>query len=120
MGVFAAALGRYVGYATLDDLEQFLLDAFARDISCDRTVHALLAGDLVHLVDVDNATLCSMNVPVRGLDQPEEYVFDVLSNVAGLGEGGCVADSEGDVEGLGQCFSEEGLAAAGGADEENV
>src|SRR2546422_7311846 len=50
--VLPPALGRHVGHRALEDLEQGLLDALARDVPCDRGVLGL-ARDLVDLVDID-------------------------------------------------------------------
>ena len=52
--VLAAALRRHVRDRALEDLQQGLLDALAGDVPGDRRVLAL-AGDLVDLVDVDDA-----------------------------------------------------------------
>ena len=54
VGVLAPALGRDRGGGPFQDLEQRLLHALARHVPGDRRVLAL-AGDLVDLVDVDDA-----------------------------------------------------------------
>ena len=77
-------------------------------------------GDLVHFVDIDDAALGRLDVEVGGVEQLEEQVLDIFADVAGLGEGGGVADGEGDIEDLGQGAGEQGLAAAGRADQEDV
>ena len=117
--VLAAALRRHRGRRALEDLQQRLLHALARDVARDRRVLGL-AGDLVDLVDVDDAGLGLLDVVVGGLDQLEEDVLDVLADVAGLGEGGGVRDGEGHVEHLREGLGEVGLAAAGRADEQDV
>ena len=79
-----------------------------------------LAGDLIHLVDVDDAGLGTLHVEIRGLDQAQEDVLDVLTHVAGLGQRGRVGNREGDVQDLGQGLREEGLAGAGRSDQKDV
>jgi hypothetical protein len=59
--VLAAALGRHVGDRALEDLQQGLLHALARDVAGDGGVVAL-ARDLVDLVDVDDAALRALDV----------------------------------------------------------
>ena len=93
MRVLAAALRRHRGRGALEDLEQRLLDALARHVAGDRRVLAL-AGDLVDLVDVDDAGLGLLDVVVGGLDELQQDVLDVLADVAGLGERGGVGDGE--------------------------
>ncbi len=96
-----------------------LLHALTGDVTGDRRVLGL-AGDLVDLVDVDDAVLGALDVEVRGLDELEEDVLDVLADVAGLRERGRIGDGEGDVETLRESLGEVGLAGAGGTDEEDV
>src|SRR5207249_2010342 len=79
-----------------------------------------LAGDLVDLVDVDDARLGLLDVIVGRLDQLQEDVLDVLPHVARLGESRGVGDGEGDVEHAGQRLRQEGLAAARGAEQQDV
>ena len=83
--MLAPALGRHVGDRALEDLEQRLLHALARDVAGDGRVLGL-ARDLVDLVDVDDAALGALHVVVRGLEQAQDDVLHVLADVAGLGE----------------------------------
>src|SRR5690606_21708153 len=117
--VLAPTLRRHRRGRALEDLQQRLLHALAGHVARDRRVLAL-AGDLVDLVDVDDAGLGLLDVEVRRLQQLEQDVLDVLADVAGLGERGGVRDRERHVEHLRQRLREVGLAAAGGADEEDV
>ena len=118
VGVLAPALGRHVGDGALDDLQQRLLHPLAGDVAGDGRVVGL-AGDLVDLVDVDDAGLGPGDV-AGGLDQPQQDVLDVLADVAGLGQRGGVGDREGHVEQLGQRLRQQRLAAAGRADQQDV
>jgi hypothetical protein len=119
LGVLAAALGGDVRGGALDDLQERLLDALAGDVAGDGGVLAL-AGDLVDLVDVDDAALRALDVMVGGLEEADDDVLDVFADVAGLGEVGGVDDAEGDVEEAREGLGQEGLARAGGSDEEDV
>ena len=84
-GMLPPALGRDVGHRPFKDLQQRLLDALAGDVTGDRRVVGL-AGDLVDLVDVDDLALGALDVEVRGLDEAEQDVLDVLADVPGLGQ----------------------------------
>ncbi len=61
-----------------------------------------------------------LHVVVGGLDELEEDVLDVLTHISGLGEGGGISDGKGDVQHAGQSLGQQGLAAAGGAEQEDV
>jgi len=111
--VLAATLGRNVGERAFEDLEQRLLHAFTGDIASDRRVVGL-AGDLVDLVDVDDAALGLGHVEVGGLDQAQQDVLDVLADIPGLGQGCRVGNAERHVQDLGQGLGQERLAGAGG------
>ena len=117
--VLAAALRRHRRLGALQDLQQRLLHAFTGDVAGDRRVLAL-AGDLVDLVDVDDAGLGALDVVVGGLDQFEQNVLHVFTDIAGLGQRGGVGDRERDVEHLGQGLGQVGLAAAGGPQHQDV
>src|SRR5207249_4499876 len=117
--MLAATLGRHARYGPLEDLEERLLHAFARDVAGDARV-LRLARDLVDLVDVDDAALSLGDVEIRGLEQTDEDVLHVLTHVAGLGERGRVRDREGDVEDTGQRLREQRLAHPRRTDEHDV
>ena len=117
--MLAPALRRHAGRGALEDLQQCLLHALARHVPGDRGVVGL-AGDLVDLVDVDDARLGLLDVEIGRLDELEEDVLHVLAHVAGLGESGSVGDGERHVEDAGQGLRQQGLAAAGGAEQQDV
>jgi hypothetical protein len=117
--VLAAALGRHARDGPLEDLQQRLLHALARDVARDRRV-LVLAPDLVDLVDVDDPLLRLLDVAVGRLHQLEDDVLDVLADVAGLGERRRVDDGERDREQLGERLREQRLAGARGPDEQDV
>src|SRR5215471_13890212 len=109
--VLTSALRRHRGHRPLEDLEERLLDALARHVARDRRV-VRLARDLVDLVDVDDPGLGLLDVEVRGLDQLEEDVLDVLADVSGFGQRRSVGDGERDVEDPSECLRKQRLAAA--------
>ena len=117
--MLAAALRRHRGDRALEDLEQRLLHAFARDVARDARV-LRLARDLVDLVDVDDAALALGDVELARLEQPDQDVLDVLADVARFGERGGVGDGERDVEDAGQRLGQQRLADAGRPDQQDV
>ena len=119
MGVLPAPLGRDVGHAPLDDLQQRLLHPLAGDVAGNGGVGAL-AGELIDLVDVDDAVLGAGHIVVGRLDEAQEDILHVLAHVPGLGQARGVGDGEGDVQDAGHGLGEQGLAGARGPDEEDV
>ena len=119
VGVLAAALRRHVGDRAFQDLEQRLLDAFARDVAGNRRV-LVLAADLVDFVDVDDALLALLDVAAGRLQQLQDDVLDVLADVTGLGQRRGVDDRERHRQELGQRLGEQGLAGAGRPDQQDV
>ena len=59
-------------------------------------------GDLIDLVDVDDSVFGTLDVEVRGLDELEQDVLDVFTDVACFGQRGGVGDCERNVEPFGQ------------------
>src|SRR5262249_26366942 len=119
LGVLAAALRRHARGRALDDLQEGLLDTLARNVSGDGRI-VTLAGDLVDLVDVDDAALALLDVVVGVLEEREDDVLDVLADVARLGEAGRVGDGERDLEEASERLCEQRLPAAGRPDEQDV
>src|ERR1022692_4931181 len=117
--VLAAALRRDRGGGPFQDLQQGLLHALAGHVTGDRRVLAL-PGDLVDLIDVDDARLGLLDVVLGRLDQLEQDVLDILPDVARLGQRGGVSDRERDVEQPGEGLGEQRLAGARGAEQQDV
>src|SRR6185295_15363731 len=117
--VLPAPLRRHVALRSFEDLEQRLLHALARDVAGDRGVVAL-PTDLVHFVDVDDAALGLLFVAAGGLVELEDDVFDVLADVARLGEGRRVGDRERHGEEPRKGLREQRLARPGRADQHDV
>ena len=112
LGVFAATLGRHVDHGPLEEFEHGLLDSFTRNVAGDGGVVAL-AGNLVDLVNKDDAAFGSRHVVVGSLEEAHEDIFDIVAHVAGLGEGGGISDTERHVEHAGNGACHKGFAGAG-------
>ncbi len=119
MGVLASALRRNVGDGALKNLEERLLYAFSGDIAGNGGV-LVFASDFVNLVNIDDALLRAGDVAICGLQQLEDDVLNILADVAGFSERGCIDNRKGNVEHLGQGVREKGFAGACGADEQDV
>ena len=117
--MLAAALRRHIDHRALQNLQQRLLHALARDVARDGGVVAL-AGDLVDLVDEDDAALGLGHIVVGHLQQTREDALHVLAHVARLGEHRGVHDGEGHLQQPRDGTGHEGLARAGGAHEHDV
>src|SRR5208337_2745062 len=117
--VLAATLRRHVGNGAFENLEQGLLHALAADIAGDGGILVLL-GDLVDFVDIDDALLGLLHIAIGGLQELQDDVLDVLTDVAGFGKGGGVHDGEWNVEHAGKGLRNERLARARGTDQDNI
>src|SRR4051812_13944391 len=90
----AATLRRHVGQRPFIYLEERLLYAFTADIPRDRRVIAALAGRLIDLVNVDNAFLGPVNIKIRRLDQAQQDIFNIFTDIPGFGQGSRISDAE--------------------------
>src|SRR5690606_19341966 len=93
----------------LQDLEQRLLHALARDVPRDARI-LRLTRDLVDLVDVDDASLAFGNVVIGRLEQAYQDVLHVLAHVTRLGQRRGVGDRERDLENASQGLGKQRLA----------
>ena len=114
-----AALGRNGGHGAFHQLQQRLLHALARHVAGDRGIFRL-AGDLVDLVDIDDAALRPFDVVFRGLEKLQDDVLDILAHVTGFGQRGGVRHGERHGEDPRQRLGQQRLAAARGADQQDV
>ena len=117
--MLAPALRRYVDRRPFENFQQRLLHPFARYVARDRRVVAL-AGDLVDLVDEDDAPFGGSHVVGGHLQQPREDALHVFAHVAGFGEHRGVDDGEGDVQQPCDRACHERLARSRRADEHDV
>jgi hypothetical protein len=117
--MFAAALGRHRGHGALDDLEQGLLHAFAGDIA-GQGGGIGLAGDLVDLVDIDDAPLGLFDVVISRLQQADQNVFDILADISGLGQVVASAMVNGTLSSRARVWATRVLPLPVGADQDDV
>src|SRR5437867_3208347 len=117
--VFAPALWRNVAGATLENLQKGLLNAFTGDIAGNAHVIGF-APNLVDLVDVNDADLGSFHIIIGILQESQNDVLDIFTDIAGFGQRGRVRDAEWDIENPGQRFSQQSFTGAGRSDQQNV
>src|ERR1044072_1760536 len=79
--VLATTLRRHVRDSAFKNLQERLLHTFTRHVARDRWV-LILTTDLVNLVDVDDALLRAFHIAIRSLQEFENDVLDVFTNVA--------------------------------------
>ena len=117
--MLSAALRGNIRNGALENLQKRLLHALAGNVTRDGDVLAL-SGDLVDLVDVDDAHLRLGDVVVRRLDELQKDVLDVVADVARLGERGCVRHGERHVEDFRKRLREQRFAAARRSEHDDV
>ena len=117
--MLAPALRRYVDRRPFENFQQRLLHPFARYVARDRRVVAL-AGDLVDLVDEDDAPFGGCHVVGGHPATAARGCSPRLRHVAGFGEHRGVDDGEGDVQQPCDRACHERLARSRRADEHDV
>ena len=101
----------------LHELEQRGLHAAATDVAALPTGGG---GDLVHLVDINDAVLRGIDIAIRPLHEIAHEVVDIAAHVAGLAELGGVGLDEGNADQLRNVLDEVRFTDAGGADEDDI
>ena len=114
--MFTAALRWNVTHAALQNFQKRLLHPFTGNIARDAHV-ICLAADLVDLVNVNDADLRSFHVVIGILQQSQNNVFDVFTNVAGFRQRGRVGDAKRHVQDSGQRFGQQSFPRAGWSNE---
>ena len=117
--MLASTLRWYRGHRAFHDLEQRLLDTFTRHVSGNRRV-VRLAADLVDFVDIDDAALRALDVVVGRLQQLENDVLDVFTDVTGLRQRRRIRHRERHIEDTRQRLCQQRLAATGRPNQQNI
>ena len=119
VGMLASALRGNRCHSAFDELEQGLLHALTRDITRNARVVGL-AGDLVDLVDIDDAVLGFLDFVIAVLQQLLNDVLDIFTDITCFGQRGGIGDHEGHIEHAGERLGEQRFAAAGGANQQDI
>ena len=106
--MLASTLGWYRGNRAFDQFQQGLLYAFAGNITRNRGV-IRLARNLVDFVNVYDALLRTLYVVVAFLQKLLDNIFNILANVASLGQGGCVGNGKRYVQHARERFRQQGF-----------
>src|SRR5215213_517073 len=117
--VLATTLRWDISDRPFKDLQECLLHTFTRHVARDRRV-LILTTNLVDLVDIDNALLRALDVAVGGLQEFENDVLYVFTNVAGFRQRRRIDDRERHSEHARECLREQRLAGAGRTDQQDV
>ena len=118
-GCLRAALRRNVGDRAFQNLQQGLLHAFARNVAGDGRVFVLLRN-LVDLVDIYDALLRLLDVSIGGLQEFQNNIFYVLTDVAGFGERRGIHNREGHIQHARQSLRQKCFAGTRRADQQNI
>ena len=97
MRMLPTTLGRNGGFGSFNDLQKGLLDALTRDIPGDRSV-LTFASDLVNLINVDDAAFGLLNVAIRGLNELEKDILNILTHISCLCQRGRIDNAEGNIK----------------------
>ena len=119
MGMLTATLRRHIGNRAFQYLQQRLLHAFAGNVAGDRRV-LVFFGNLVDLIDINDALLRLLDVAVRRLQQFQNNVFDVFAHVARFGKRRGIDDRERHIQHARQRLRQQCLARAGRADQQDI
>src|SRR5688572_12909339 len=117
--MFASALRWNIRDCSFEELQQRLLHAFAGNVASDRRV-LVLAANLVYFVDIYNALLRAFDVAVRGLQQFENNVLNVLADVTRFSQSRSIDDRKRNAQHARESLREQRLARSRGSDQEDV
>ena len=117
--MLAPALRRNIGDRSFQNLQQRLLHALARNVARNGRI-LVLAPDLVDLVDINDARLAALHIPIGILQQPQNNVLDVFADVAGFGQRGRVDNGERHIQNPRQGLGQQRLAGPRRPDQKDV
>src|SRR6185312_5684403 len=113
------ALRRNIGDRALEDLQERLLYTLTGHIARDGRI-LILAANLVDLVDVDNPLLALLNVSIGRLQQLQDDVLDVLTDIPCFRQRCRIDDRKRHVQHLRQRLRHQGLARPRRTDQQDI
>ena len=117
--MLASTLRRHGGNRAFHDLQQCLLNPLTRYIAGDRWIISL-ARNLIDLVNIDDAALRALNIIIGCLQQFQNDVFNIFTNVTSFGQRGGIGHGEGHIQHSRKCLREQRLATSGRTNKQNV
>ena len=105
-----APLRRHVHDGTFQQLQQRLLDTLARHIACNRRILRAFAGDLINLVNKDDAAFRLLHIVIGGLQQTRKNALHIFAHITRLREHCRIRNTERHFQQIGyrfgqQCFT---------------
>src|SRR5207253_7372876 len=119
MRMFSSTLRRHICDRAFKNLQQRLLDAFTGNIAGYRRI-LVLAANLIDLIDVDDPLLSAFDISVGSLQEFENDVLDIFTDIAGFREGGGIDDRERHTQHACECLREQSLTCTGRPDQNNI
>ena len=117
--MLSASLWRHENLRTFEQFQHSLLYALAGYIAGDRWI-VTLAGDLVDLIDIDDAVFGSFDIIVTYLQQTGQDTLHIFAYIARLGEYRSIHDRKRHIQKLSDGLSEQGFAGTCLADHDDV
>ena len=118
-GMFSPTLWRNICNRSFKHLQQRLLNTFTGNIARDRNIPACLAN-FVNFIDINDAALCSFNIKVGCLQEFQQKILNIFSDIASLGQRGCIANCEWHIENASKCPCEKCFSSSCWTNEKNV
>ena len=97
VGMLTSTLWRNVNRGSFQQFQQSLLHAFATHVARNAWVIAL-SGNLVNLVNEDDAAFGCRHIIIGHLQQSAKYALNILAHISRLGKHRCVYDGKRHVE----------------------
>ena len=117
--MLASTLWRHAGNRTLDQLEECLLHTFTGDISGNGNIFGFL-GDLIDLINIDNAHLGCLDIKICCLDQLEQDVLYIFTYITCLCQCRSICDGKRYAKDTGKCLCQQCLSATGRSQHEDI
>ena len=119
VGMLTSSLRRNVDHRTFEQFKQSLLYAFTADITRDGGVVSL-TGNLVYLVDEDNALFCLGHIVIGHLKQTGEDTLDIFAYITSFGQHGRIHYRKGYMQQFGYGTRQKGFTGSGAAHHNDV
>ena len=119
MWMLSSALWRYISNRTFQNLQQCLLHTLARYITGNGWILGF-SGNLVDLINVDNAILCTLDVSICCLNDLQKNILYIFSDISRLCQSCCISNGKWHIQYLRQRLCQKCLTTSGRSQHQNI
>ena len=117
--MLSSALRRNIGYRTLENFQKCLLYALTAYITGNRGIFGF-SCNLIYFIHIDNASFGFCNIKIRCLNQAQENVFNIFTDIACFCQGRSISNGKRNIQYSCQCLRKKRFTDTGRTEKKDI